>query len=408
MDPRAQKVKAIVKKVAPESKFGTDPRDPWSPKANLPEEVVNEWRADPLLARFLKSRGIDPRYVSKDTMIGHSKSGEYAKWKQDHVSEGMTVQHSPTQKRLHQLRKSMHMHKEIPSDGLHKEEVDKKDTITFDIPLLIRVLELAREDLKSDPDLHKVVEKLINIRDKGVLTMDDYDYVSNIKEEFEITESDCKMDPKEWTKFAQSAAEKWRKKQLKVAEAKDPGEYDQEGDMARTQLRSLIHHGQLLHDMLKKNDNLPEWVQNKITLAQDYIQTSYHYLASQEGQTMKEDKFQDSYAATQTVGMEVNGDCATNQRSKSARMIKALYKKHRMKEEVYDHEKEDKSVATYGKKPKMQKVNDVDNLGENKPKAAVILSGGKTLTGEKRDTVEIDPMMRGRPNQPPEKKITDK
>lgn len=62
------------------------------------------------------------------------------------------------------------------------EAVDKKDTVTMDIPLLIRVLELAREDIKSDVNLHKVVEKLISIRNKGALTMDDYNTISHIKE----------------------------------------------------------------------------------------------------------------------------------------------------------------------------------------------------------------------------------
>jgi len=63
-------------------------------------------------------------------------------------------------------------------------EADKKDTITFDIPLMIRVLELAREDIKSDMDLHRVVERLIDIRNKGSLTMDDYDFIANIKESY--------------------------------------------------------------------------------------------------------------------------------------------------------------------------------------------------------------------------------
>jgi hypothetical protein len=36
------------------------------------------------------------------------------------------------------------------------------------------------------------------------------------------------------------------------------------------------------------------------------------------------------------------------------------------------------------------------------------MSGGTTLTGEKRDTVEIDPMMRNRPGQPDVTKKDDK
>ena len=75
---------------------------------------------------------------------------------------------------------------------LKKEEViqeaDKKDTVTVDIPLLIRLLEHAREDIKSDMDLHRVVEKLIDMRNKGVLTMSDYDAIVAIKEEVELDE----------------------------------------------------------------------------------------------------------------------------------------------------------------------------------------------------------------------------
>ena len=58
----------------------------------------------------------------------------------------------------------------------------------------------------------------------------------------------------------------------------DEGEYDQEGDMAMTQLRSIVYHAQQLHDQLNANDNLPEWVQSKITLAEDYISTASNYL----------------------------------------------------------------------------------------------------------------------------------
>ena len=52
----------------------------------------------------------------------------------------------------------------------------------------------------------------------------------------------------------------------------------------------------------------------------------------------------------------------------------------------------------------MKNIEDVDNLGDNKPKAAAVLTGGKTMTGQTRDTVEIDSMMKGRPDQKPEKK----
>jgi len=49
------------------------------------------------------------------------------------------------------------------------------DVISLDVPLLIRILEAAREDIKNDVELHKFVENMIKISDRGVLTMKDYD-----------------------------------------------------------------------------------------------------------------------------------------------------------------------------------------------------------------------------------------
>ena len=64
------------------------------------------------------------------------------------------------------------------------EKADAKDTVTFDIPFLIRVLELTREKIKSDVDLHKMVERLIHIRKKGILTMQDYKLITRLREEY--------------------------------------------------------------------------------------------------------------------------------------------------------------------------------------------------------------------------------
>ena len=66
-----------------------------------------------------------------------------------------------------------------------------------------------------------------------------------------------------------------------IREQKDPGEYDQEGDMAKTQLRTMIDAAKELHGMLGKDDNLPGWVQNKITKATDYIDSVRDYLKSE-------------------------------------------------------------------------------------------------------------------------------
>jgi hypothetical protein len=63
---------------------------------------------------------------------------------------------------------------------------------------------------------------------------------------------------------------------------KDPGEYDQEGDMAKTQLRTIADAAKELHDMLDDDENMPEWVQNKITKSADYIDSVRDYLKSEK------------------------------------------------------------------------------------------------------------------------------
>jgi len=62
----------------------------------------------------------------------------------------------------------------------------------------------------------------------------------------------------------------------------DKGEYDYEGQMARTQLQTIWRNSKDLIDMLSDDENMPEWVQSKITLAQDYITCVRDYLQSKE------------------------------------------------------------------------------------------------------------------------------
>jgi hypothetical protein len=62
----------------------------------------------------------------------------------------------------------------------------------------------------------------------------------------------------------------------------DRGEYDYEGAMARTQLQTIYRNSKDLVDILKADENMPEWVQSKISLAQDYISCVRDYLLSRK------------------------------------------------------------------------------------------------------------------------------
>lgn len=473
---KAQTLKSVLKKGGAEKpSFGTNPWDPWSAKANIAEDAV--------LDQYLTSRGINPKHVSKDQKVAHSKMGQFLKWKRDHMSEA----------------------------------VDRKDTITFDIPLLIRVLEFTREDLKTDINLHKMVERLLNIRGKGTLTMNEYGKI--VKEEYaeeeveQIVEITTTGYHKAAIKSRQDAAVKVMSSmgkdkaaktkldarnrglkrlgdrtsaEMKKANSgpqkpvhhpassmsspqayyasKKPGEYtgdsvqysadtnviseissatlDSYKEKAKKSADELSSKGEYRKSTnrwsnvmkatgkqidkttadIKKSLNKEETEQvqevappgfegtvkamkkykgidNPWALAWSMKNKGYKSHKKADG-TPKNENYQDPQAAS-----SMPGDCANSpddveqpknkkliQMSKSARIIKNLYKKKGMKEETYDHEKEDKSVATYGKKPKMQSVS--TDLEE--PQAAAVLTGGTTLTGEKRDTIEIDPMMKMR------------
>jgi hypothetical protein len=55
---------------------------------------------------------------------------------------------------------------------------DQIDTVTVDIPLLLRLLEYSKEDAKTDMDLHDVTEKLIALsKESSVLSMDHYNQI---------------------------------------------------------------------------------------------------------------------------------------------------------------------------------------------------------------------------------------
>ncbi len=51
------------------------------------------------------------------------------------------------------------------------------DIIKVDVPTFLRLLELAREDVKQDADLHDIAEIVTKLSQDGVVTMDDYNEI---------------------------------------------------------------------------------------------------------------------------------------------------------------------------------------------------------------------------------------
>ena len=73
-------------------------------------------------------------------------------------------------------------------------------------------------------------------------------------------------------------------------EGYDKAEYDEEGEMAHTQLRVIDDASDELKSILDGDDNLPEWVQSKITLAMDYIDTARDYMKSTDDENSNGDE----------------------------------------------------------------------------------------------------------------------
>jgi len=69
----------------------------------------------------------------------------------------------------------------------------------------------------------------------------------------------------------------------------NPGEFDNEGDMAKGQLHTIIRHAEELERVLADKENLPEWVQEKLgqikgmmTTVADYIETEHERNTEQQ------------------------------------------------------------------------------------------------------------------------------
>jgi hypothetical protein len=62
------------------------------------------------------------------------------------------------------------------------------------------------------------------------------------------------------------------------------GEYDDESGMAKDQLETIERAAKELEDLLNGNENLPEWIQAKITKAQDYLSTATEVMKSRHEQ----------------------------------------------------------------------------------------------------------------------------
>ena len=159
-------------------------------------------------------------------------------------------------------------------------------------------------------------------------------------------------------RISANAAEKYRSMGYHyhpVNEAKDEQEYGYEGDMALNQLATLTRCADMIKELLKPNTDMPEWVQSKITLATDYIQTAADYMYSE----MKESvELEEDISKMPTDKLQKHWDSHKDEQrpspafaSKLKMVAKELAKRKMNKEEVEQiDEISDKLAGDYLKK----------------------------------------------------------
>lgn len=91
--------------------------------------------------------------------------------------------------------------KESPIDYIGTVSEDNNgniDTLTMDIPLFLRLLEYAKEDAKTDLDLHYVTENALKcMQGKNKLSMDCYKNIIPSEEQKSQQEPEEKVDEDE-------------------------------------------------------------------------------------------------------------------------------------------------------------------------------------------------------------------
>jgi hypothetical protein len=75
-----------------------------------------------------------------------------------------------------------------------------------------------------------------------------------------------------------------------MIEPQDSGEYDQEGEMAKDDIKTVVRHAQALEKILGDNDNLPEWVQAKLAKIEGMMTAVDDYMQNQKSSDMEMDE----------------------------------------------------------------------------------------------------------------------
>jgi hypothetical protein len=156
----------------------------------------------------------------------------------------------------------------------------------------------------------------------------------------------------------------------------DRGEYDQEGEMAKDSIKTVVRHAQALEKILGDNDNLPEWVQAKLAKIEGMMTAVDDYMQNQESDdemAMDEEKTAKRDNRAERAGRKVTKDIEYDEKKKDG-----IHGAKRGSEDDRA-EKAGKKVAKdieYDEKKKEKKVDETTTSGS-------VATGGGALKSTK-------------------------
>ena len=266
-----------------------------------------------------------------------------------------------------------------------------------------RQMALRKKSGLPHPDYYKELGKAYDIKDDQERLAKQAEIKKKYKvEETEyLEEKNVPTNPSLWSRakalarskfdvypsaYANGWASKWYKSKgggwKSVNEEKDEKEYDYEGEMVKSDLRSIIANANRLIDMLDDKDNLPEWCQNKITLAEDYVSTVANYMTAEMSEAV--DRY--GSAASETYQQKPNKE----EMKKYKEVKENIEEQHREKgrfRPVIPHMVKASHVASPRKKQQVEEEN-----GQSE-KAKIVKNAIKKKKDEQTDKFQPEPVL---------------
>jgi hypothetical protein len=356
--------------------YGRNPWDPWSAKAGLAETTEAQ------LEKYLLSRGINPKYVTKDVKIAHSKSNQFKQWASTHQEEVEQVDEASTTQ----------LHRYLMSRGINPLYVSKDSKIAHSKSNQFKQWAATQNEEVQNED-HVAIAMGKQLDDEGSMVLNQLDILDDAISKLRGAVKDPKMQIPAWVQSKITLAADYMDTVGHYMSSKNEDGMNEEVELEGSG-QDALHQRQ---QALRKKSGLPHPDYYK-ELGKSYdIEDDKERLSKQSEIKKKynvESVLYDNPKGTLTRVTERKKEL-----TRSARIIKSLYKRKGIKEDTYDWEKDDKDTSSYGKQPKFTKSDDKASKVKKESDAAAVLSGGTTLTKQNRDIVELDPKMKMRPNK---------